>query len=364
MLRIASRPERIPMSQVDEPTIDLQRTLASLYSGIGPELRRVDARLSAELHSDHSEADAVIRHGIRLAGKRLRPALLLLAGRAVGPLRDEHITLAAVVEMIHTATLVHDDVLDEAAIRRHVDTVNARWNNETSVLLGDFLFTHAFYLASTLQSTYACRTIGRATNIVCDGELRQTLASGDVHLTDDDYLAIVEAKTAELCACCCELGAHYAGGDRETVARLAAFGRSLGIAFQIADDLLDLEGNEAATGKSLGTDLAKRKMTLPLIHARDSLAPQERKLFLTALAGIAVSSEHGVWSADQLPAPCSPLPASVLRAWLARHDSLGYARAQAQAYADRAQSQLDSLPDGPARDALAALAEFAVARRA
>ena len=185
--------------------------------------------------------------------------------------------------MIHTATLVHDDVLDEAAIRRHEDTVNARWNNETSVLLGDFLFTHAFYLASTLESTYACRTIGRATNIVCDGELRQTITSGDVNLSEDDYLAIVEAKTAELCACSCELGAHYAGGDEETVARMAAFGRNLGIAFQIADDLLDLEGNESATGKSLGTDLAKRKMTLPLIHARESLDPRERKLFLAAL---------------------------------------------------------------------------------
>jgi octaprenyl-diphosphate synthase len=144
----------------------------------------------AELHSDHPQADEVIRHGIRLAGKRLRPALLLLAGQAAGRLRDDHITLAAVVEMIHTATLVHDDVLDDAALRRHVDTVNARWNNETSVLLGDFLFTHAFYLASTLESTYACRTIGRSTNIVCDGELRQTITSGDVNLTEDDYLVV------------------------------------------------------------------------------------------------------------------------------------------------------------------------------
>src|SRR5262249_5721018 len=162
------------------------------------ELRRVDIRLHEELRSDHPDADAVIRHGIRLAGKRLRPALLLLAGQAVGKLGDDHVTLAAVVEMIHTATLVHDDVLDEAALRRHIDTVNARWNNETSVLLGDFLFTHAFYLASTLESTYACRTIGRSTNIVCDGELRQTITSGDVTLSEDDYLAIVDAKTAEL----------------------------------------------------------------------------------------------------------------------------------------------------------------------
>ena len=238
----------------------------------------------------------MIRHGFRLGGKRLRPALLLLAGQAVGRSRDEHIMLAAVVEMIHTATLVHDDVLDEAAIRRHVDTVNARWNNETSVLLGDFLFTHAFYLASTLDSTYACRTIGRATNIVCDGELRQTITSGDVNLSEDDYLAIVEAKTAELCACAASWAPTTPAATKEPIARLAAFGRNLGIAFQIADDLLDLEGNESATGKSLGTDLAKRKMTLPLIHARDMLGPRERKTFLSALA------------ADPAGRPRDPLP--------------------------------------------------------
>ena len=269
----------------------------------------------------------------------------MLAGQAVGPLRDEHITLAAVVEMIHTATLVHDDVLDEAVIRRHEDTVNARWNNETSVLLGDFPSTHAFYWAGPPERPYACPAIGRATNIVCDGELRQTLSSGNVNLTEDEYLAIVEAKTAELCACACELGAHYAGGSAETTARLAAFGRYLGIAFQIADDILDLEGNELATGQSLGTDLAKCKMTLPLIHARDTLDPRDRKAFLTALV------------AD------GPAGRGALAEWLARHDSLTYARGQAQLYADRAQAELAALCDGDARSTLASLAHFAISRR-
>jgi octaprenyl-diphosphate synthase len=341
------------MSTVRQPPADLQQTLAAIYATVGSELRRVDTRLADELRSDHAQANEVIRHGIRLSGKRLRPALLLLAGQAVGRLRDEHITLAAVVEMIHTATLVHDDVLDEAAIRRHEDTVNARWNNETSVLLGDFLFTHAFYLASTLDSTYACRTIGRATNIVCDGELRQTITSGDVYLAEDDYLAIVEAKTAELCACSCELGAYYAGGDEETVAHLAAFGRNLGIAFQIADDLLDLEGNESATGKSLGTDLAKRKMTLPLIHAREALDPRERKLFLAALTSLPLPPKEGRGEGAR----------EALLNLLTRHDSLNFARAEAQIYADRAQAELAGLAESPAKDALAALTDFAIARR-
>jgi octaprenyl-diphosphate synthase len=254
---------------------------------------------------------------------------------------------------------VHDDVLDEAEIRRHEDTVNARWNNETSVLLGDFLFTHAFYLASTTESTYACRTIGKATNTVCDGELRQTLSSGDVNLSEDDYIAIVEAKTAELCACACELGAHYAGGDRDTVERLASFGRNLGIAFQIADDLLDLEGNETATGKSLGTDLAKCKMTMPLIHARDTLDAAERKKFLAALAG---STEQAAASNGKHPTPKSTR--DIVLAYLTQQESLAYARAQAQLYADRAQAELNALPDSPAKDALAALTDFAIARRA
>jgi octaprenyl-diphosphate synthase len=340
-----ARPVKVRPPAVRQPPAELQQTLAMLYALIEPEMRAVDARLAHELQSDHPEADAVIRHAIRLSGKRLRPALLLLAGRAVGTLNDDHITLASVVEMIHTATLVHDDVLDEAVIRRHEDTVNARWNNETSVLLGDFLFTHAFYLASTTESTYACRTIGRATNTVCDGELRQTLSSGNVNLSENEYLAIVEAKTAELCACACELGAHYADGEPATVARLAAFGRYLGIAFQIADDLLDLEGNESATGKSLGTDLAKCKMTLPLIHARESLAPAERKSFLLALAA------------------GSPAGRQAVGEWLARHDSLAYAREQSQRYADLARAELATLADSPSKTALTALADFAISRR-
>jgi octaprenyl-diphosphate synthase len=332
------------MTHVDEPRAGLTQTLASLYAAIEPELASVERRLRRELHSEHPQISALVPHGIQLGGKRLRPALLLLAGRAVGRLREAHVVLATVVEMIHTATLVHDDVLDEAVLRRHGPTVNARWNNETSVLLGDYLFSHAFHLASSLESTYACRKIGRATNTVCEGELRQTLSSGSVELAEDEYLAIVEAKTAELCSCACELGAHYAGADDEAADRLSAFGRSLGIAFQIADDLLDIEGSEAIAGKSLGTDLAKRKMTLPLIHARDSLEEPERSAFLVLLA------ENG--RADRV----------ALMQWLARRDSLTYARAQARLYAREAQTHLADLADSPAKDALVALADFVVTR--
>ena len=185
------------------PTITAQppQLLQTLYAPIAAELAEVEALLKAELCSDYPFVDELVRYGCLLGGKRLRPALLLLTAKAVGGrVQSEHITLGTVVEMIHTATLVHDDVLDEAHMRRHLATVNARWDNEASVLLGDFLFTHAFYLASTLDSVLGCRLIGRATNIVCEGELRQKGSRGNFDLSEVEYLEIVEAKTAELTA--------------------------------------------------------------------------------------------------------------------------------------------------------------------
>ena len=157
--------------------------------------------------------------------------------------------------MIHTATLVHDDVLDEAAVRRHVATVNAAWGNHASILLGDYLFTQSFYLASTLGDARACQWIGEATNRVCEGELQQIRERGNLELTEDEYFAIIDGKTAELTSCCCRLAAIYSGMDEELVEDLAEFGRNLGIAFQIADDVLDLIGKETLAGKSLGTEV-------------------------------------------------------------------------------------------------------------
>ena len=183
--------------------------------------------------------------------------------------------LAAVVEMIHTATLVHDDMLDEAMIRRHAATVNAEWGNETAVLLGDYLFTHAFHLAASLDSTRACRWIGQATNKVCEGEMQQIHHRGNLDLDESDYFAIIEGKTAELTAVSCRLGASYAGAPESTVAALDRYGRNMGIAFQIADDVLDIWGEERVTGKSLGTDLEKQKLTLPIIHLLSESEPAD-----------------------------------------------------------------------------------------
>ncbi len=210
------------MSSVRPLPEHTQALLSELFAPIEQDLVEVDHRLRRELRHRDAFIDELAQHSFRIGGKRIRPALLLLSAQAVGEVNDTHHTLAAVVEMIHTATLVHDDVLDEATLRRHEETVNSRWNNRVSVLLGDYLFTHAFYLASTLETTFGCRTIGRATNVVCEGELLQNAESGNFHLSREEYLRIIDAKTAELCACCCRLGAHYAGGDKQVVGRFEA----------------------------------------------------------------------------------------------------------------------------------------------
>jgi octaprenyl-diphosphate synthase len=316
-----------------------------LYAPIAAEMAAAEELLRGELSSDDPFVDRLVKHAFRLGGKRLRPALLLLSAKATGKLSRDHIVLAAVVEMIHTATLVHDDVLDEASLRRHRETLNARSDNEASVLVGDFLFTHSFYLASTLDTTFACQTIGRATNIVCEGELRQIHSRGNFALDEGEYLQIIEAKTAELCACCCRLGARYAGASPRHEDALDRFGRNLGIAFQIADDMLDLVGDERSMGKSLGTDLEKQKLTLPLIRLlSESDAAQRAELI--ALMTCGTSAARG--QIAQL---------------LERSDALDYARDKAKSFVALAETEAHHLPSGSARDVLLELSELVVSRQ-
>lgn len=322
--------------------------VSDLFGPILPALRRVEDRLQAELTSSDPLVDEVVRHGYRLGGKRLRPALVLLVGKAVGDLTSAHELLGVVVEMIHTATLVHDDVLDEAQLRRHVDTVNARWGNEKSVLLGDFLFSQAFYLAATVDAdaATACQLIGRTTNRVCHGELRQTLAEGDLQLSQADYFDIIDGKTAELCACCCRLGAVYAGASDAVADAMESYGRNLGMAFQIADDLLDLTGDEATTGKTTGADLAKQKMTLPLIYTRDSLVNGPR-----------LALEE--WLKN--PSPTSRAEVAKL---VEAVGGFAFAQKTAIEYANRAVADLAVLEESELKQSLATLAFFASRRDA
>lgn len=320
-------------------------SLAFLYGPIRKEIEEVEEILCQEVASKYPIVDKIAQHGLGIGGKRLRPSLLLLAAKACGEINKNHLRLAAVMEMIHTATLIHDDVLDEATLRRHQSTVNAKAGNEMSVLLGDYLFSNAFYLASTSGSTYACEQIGRATNIVCEGEMRQIASRGNFQLGEEEYLDIIDAKTAELCSCCSHLGAHFSGADEPTQAALASYGRNLGIAFQIVDDLLDVVGDEQQTGKTLGTDLELEKLTLPVIR-------------LLAVSNAEVHEQ--IRAASRLPAAERRVS---LRRWMQSSDALQYTRQRALEYAGAARDCLVGLPNSDAREVLEGIPRFVVERQ-
>lgn len=316
------------------------------YAPIALDLVEVESIFERHLTTASPGVSRLLGHLGNYRGKRLRPALLLLTARACGSVLPAHHVLAAVVEMIHTATLVHDDVLDGASRRRHAATVNAGWGNKVSILLGDYLFTHAFHLCSTLDDPRACRIIGASTNRVCAGELHQICEQGNLALGEEEYLAIIDAKTAELTSCCCRLGALFAGMPDEVVEDLADFGRCLGLAFQIADDLLDLVGDENRAGKSLGTDLDQKKLTLPLIRLLAS-APEEQA---SRVLHILCQEENHKRQA--------------LRPDLVSSGALGYARDRAEEYARSARRQLDCLAPSPCRDILDQLTQHVVHRQA
>jgi octaprenyl-diphosphate synthase len=332
------------MNPVFETIRETSRTPISPYAPIAREMAQVESILSEAVRNEHSGVAEVVGHVSHYKGKRLRPALLLLTAKACGQLTPKHPVLAAVIELIHTATLVHDDVLDSASTRRHVATANARWGNHNSVLLGDYLFTHAFYLATTLGDIQACQIIGATTNRVCEGELRQGLERGNLALSESKYFELIDAKTAELIACSSRLGALYSGASPPVVAAMERFGRLIGMAFQIADDLLDIVGEERATGKSLGTDLEQQKMTLPLIRLL-SAAPEPRRSVVEQILNAPGNHKR-----------------EALAPFLADGDAVNYARQKALEYAALARAELSCLPHSASRSILEAAADGVVNR--
>ena len=315
---------------------------ATIYAPIHADLEEAERVLAGALANYRSPIAPLVEHLRHYRGKRLRPALLLLTAKACGKVIPAHHRLAAAVEMIHTATLVHDDVLDEADLRRFVPTVNANWGNTTAILLGDMLFTHSFHLTSTVDGR-ACQIIGDATNRVCAGELRQVCERGNLLLNECEYFAIVEGKTAALTECCGRLGALYAGAGEIVAERLADFGRRLGIAFQIADDLLDITGREEKTGKTLGTDLAQLKLTLPLIHCLANLPTHEADQLRTALE---VPGER----------------AEAVRIAFEKTGSIAYTRRKAEDYAAKARQQLEGLAESECKSILEHLCDWSIRR--
>jgi octaprenyl-diphosphate synthase len=342
---------KLPTSIAASPLLSIIRrvtgitsTLAGLTECIAPQLGEVDALFKRELASELGCVNQLVKHVSRFRGKMLRPMLVLLAGKAIGKLADAHVTLATVVEMVHMATLVHDDVLDEAELRRKGATINHLRGNEAAVLLGDYLISHSYHLCSSLQSQFASRTIARTTNQVCEGELLQIDNRNDLELSEETYLQIITRKTASLCATCCLLGATFAGGTPEHVSALETYGLSLGIAFQIQDDILDIVGDAGTVGKTLGIDLDKQKMTLPVIHFLTN-APLEHRALLRSLLG---SRE-----ADKLER---------IRNLILPSHSIDHAKDRARELVAQARAAIRDLPDTEARLALDTMAEFVVTR--
>jgi octaprenyl-diphosphate synthase len=250
--------------------------LARVAELLRPHLEQVESRIAKQAAAFDPAIEAYVSYAIGGRGKRLRPLVALLAGGATGNINAKHVDLSVIVELIHIATLVHDDILDEADRRRGQPTVNARWGNSLSVLLGDCLFAHALNLAASFDEPEISRAIARTASEVCSGEMIQTQRRFDLQLRVEDYLRIVEMKTGSLFAVAAELAATMSGAEPATTALLRQYGMQIGTAYQIYDDCLDLAGTEARTGKTLGTDLRKGKFTLPVLNFLQSASEFER----------------------------------------------------------------------------------------
>lgn len=311
---------------------------------VAPEMRLVDAHIRESLHSEVVLINEVANYIIAGGGKRLRPTLVLLSAGVYGYSGDSHIRLAAIVEFIHTATLLHDDVVDASEMRRGQETAHVLWGNEASVLVGDFLYSRAFQMMVSVGSMRAMEIFAETTNIIAEGEVLQLLNVHEPDTTEQQYLEVIRSKTAKLFEAAARLGPVLAGYEVDGEGAMAAYGMHLGTAYQLVDDLLDYRGDSDVIGKNIGDDLAEGKPTLPLIHAMRHGSPEQVQTVREAI-------ETG--GRDSIDA--------VVRA-VESTGAIAYTAAAAQAEAVRALEALEGIPDSPHAEALRGLAEYAVER--
>jgi octaprenyl-diphosphate synthase len=320
-------------------------TFQSMLAPVAEDLRRVDELIAARLESDVALVRKVAEYLVGAGGKRLRPALVLLACAALGYRGEARFKAAAVIEFIHTATLLHDDVVDESQLRRGAPTANAAFGNAASVLVGDFLYSRSFQMMVELDDMRVMRVLADATNIIAAGEVMQLMASHDPQVDEARYLEVIRRKTAKLFEAAARLGAVLARSTVELEEGLARYGAHVGTAFQLIDDVLDYSGDEAAIGKQLGDDLAEGKPTLPLIHAlRSGNAPEQAVVRQAIVAG--GRADFG----------------AVLAA-IRSCGSLEYARRAAEREAAAAAAALEPLPGSEFKRSLLELASFSVVRQ-
>ncbi len=328
-------------------------TLEEIRGLVAGELAAVDAVIRTRLGSTVPLVSQVAEHIVAGGGKRLRPLVVVLAAHAAAagrPLAGQHhIEAAGFIEFIHTATLLHDDVVDHSSMRRGRDTANALFGNEASVLVGDFVYSRAFQMMAAIGVQRVMEIMAEATNVIAEGEVLQLMNAQDPDTTEDRYLQVIHRKTAKLFEAGAEVAAVLSGATVETQRALAAYGRHLGTAFQLIDDVLDYRSDPATRGKNLGEDLSEGKMTLPLIHALRKAADADRQLIRSAI-------EH----AGDESAPDPDLARIV--ACIEASGGIEYTRERALRESRAAVEVLAAVPDTPHRRALAALAEVAVGR--
>ena len=332
-------PKNLPVERTS-PTANPQDRMREL---VGAELIQVEATLSDVLRSDYPAVNELAGRAASLGGKRLRPCLALLSAMATGRCSEDSIRVAVTVELVHAASLVHDDVLDNATLRRHQPTIHAQVGAHSSIVLGDFLFTRAYGLAARCRSTLAARGIASAASQLCEGELRQHGSVGNWNLSESDYFDILRQKTGELCAVSCRLGAWSGGSDAAAARALSGFGRKLGVAFQVVDDWLDVWGTEQV-GKTLGTDLLQRKPTLPTIRLLQLSTGSARATLLNMLESGSATEE--------------------LLQRLNASDASAHTLRRAGRLIESAIEDLKSVPASPARDCLESIAHLCVKRAA
>ena len=324
-----------------------QQPLDRLSAFLAADMAEVNALIRARMASEHApRIPEVTAHLVEAGGKRLRPLLTLAAARLCGYGGGYHIHLAATVEFIHTATLLHDDVVDESTQRRGRPTANLLWDNKSSVLVGDYLFARSFQLMTETGSMRVMEILSNASATIAEGEVLQLTAAQDLRTDERIYLNVVRGKTAALFSAATEVGGVIAGAPAEEVAALYTYGDALGIAFQIVDDLLDYGGVTETIGKNVGDDFRERKLTLPVIKAVAKADEAERAFWRRVI-------EKGDQHEGDLEQAL---------ALMVRHGTLEATRAEALVWADRAKEAMAALPAGALRDMLVELADFVVAR--
>lgn len=335
-----------PPAETVVPSFDSSVVWRKIVGPVDGFIQAAVGRLTEQISEFEPEIRDYVAHALNAQGKHLRPVLVALSGMATGAVNDGHVSGAVIVEMVHLATLVHDDVMDDAQLRRARPTLAAQWGSHLAVLVGDCLFAHALRLAAQFPTPEVCRVVAGATNTVCSGEILQDRHAGDFTLSRSDYFKVLRMKTGELFALSGDLGGLLSNAPEAQRSALRRYGMALGTAYQVYDDCLDLFGTEDEAGKTLGSDLAKGKVTLPVLLLMERASAEDRKR---------VSEWLPAWEPHDLPR---------FRELLDRYQALGGSAAVLQELLEEARAALRELPPSESRQSLHALTDFLAAQMA